>query len=77
MPKVKSLPRRNQVRAADTWDLASLFADDAAWETAFKKWERRIGGFAKHRGRLGESPATLAECLKFESDFERAGERLG
>ncbi len=77
MPKVKSLPRRNQVRTEDTWDLSSLFADDEAWETAFKTWERRIGGFAKYRGRLGESPATLAACLKFESDFDRAGERLG
>lgn len=76
MTKVKSLPRRTQVKAADTWDLASLFGDDAAWETAFTKWEKRIGDFAKHRGKLKESPKALAACLKFDSEFDRVGERL-
>ncbi|HEV3344007.1 MAG TPA: hypothetical protein VG125_26770, partial [Pirellulales bacterium] len=26
MPRIKSLPRRSQVKPADTWDLSSLFA---------------------------------------------------
>ncbi|HVX15217.1 MAG TPA: oligoendopeptidase F [Pirellulales bacterium] len=77
MSKVKSLPRRTQVKTADTWDLASLFTDDAAWETAFGKWEKRIGDFAKHRGKLGDSPQALAACLKFDTEFDRTGERLG
>ncbi|MGH7137128.1 MAG: oligoendopeptidase F, partial [Pirellulales bacterium] len=77
MPKAKSLPRRSQVKAADTWDLSSLFSDDAAWETAFTKWEKRIGEFARHRGKLSASPKALAACLKFDSDFDRLGERLG
>lgn len=75
--KSKRLPRRSQVKASDTWDLASLFESDEAWEAAFAKWERRIGGFAKFRGTLSESPRTLAACLKFDADFDRAGERLG
>jgi oligoendopeptidase F len=76
MPKPKSLSRRSQVKPTDTWDLSSLFADDASWETAFTKWEKRIGDFGKHRGKLGTSPKALAACLAFESDFDRAGERI-
>ncbi|HVW36777.1 MAG TPA: oligoendopeptidase F, partial [Pirellulales bacterium] len=71
------LPKRSQVKAADTWDLSSLFENDEAWEAAFKKWEKRIGGFEKFRGKLGESPKSLAACLKFDNDFDRAGERVG
>lgn len=77
MPKVKSLPRRSQIKPSDTWDLSSLFTDDAAWEVAFAKWEKQMTGFTRHRGRLAESPKALAACLKFDSDFDRAGERLG
>jgi oligoendopeptidase F len=76
MPRIKSLPRRSQVKTADTWDLASLFANDDAWEAAFTKWEKQIGHYARHRDKLGQSPAALAACLKFDIDFDRAGERL-
>ncbi|HUY92114.1 MAG TPA: oligoendopeptidase F [Pirellulales bacterium] len=71
------LPKRSQVKTADTWDLASLCENDEAWEAAFKNWEKRIGGFEKFRGKLGESSKTLAACLKFDNDFDRAGERVG
>jgi oligoendopeptidase F len=76
MPRIKSLPRRSQVKPADTWDLSSLFANDDDWETAFAKWEKDIARYARHRGKLGESPKALAGCLKFDVDFDRAGERV-
>jgi len=75
--KIKKLPARDEVDPADTWDLSSLFADDEAWEAAFRKWERRIPAFARFRGRLGRDAATLAACLKFDCGFDRLGERLG
>ncbi|HUY35282.1 MAG TPA: oligoendopeptidase F [Pirellulales bacterium] len=77
MPKLKSLPRRSQVKTADTWDLSSLFASDDAWETAFGEWERRIDQYAKYKGQLGLTAKHLADCLQFDCDFDRAGERLG
>ncbi len=73
----KTLPKRSQVKPADTWDLSSLFESDEAWEAAFKKWEKKIPGFARFQGTLGESPKALAACLKFDNDFDRAGERVG
>jgi len=75
--KVKQLPKRSQVKTADTWDLSSLFASDDAWETAFQQWESQIAGYEKFRGKLGDDAKSLAECLRFDTDFERAGERLG
>lgn len=77
MPSVKQLPLRNKVKTADTWDLASLFPNDDAWEKAFTAWEKRIPGYADFQGRLGDDVKTLAACLKFDEDFDRAGERLG
>lgn len=74
---VKQLPKRQQVKVDDTWDLASLFPDDEAWEAAYKKWEKRISNFARFRGELGSGAKTLADCLKFHLEFDRAGERLG
>ncbi len=77
MSKVKSLPKRSQVKPADCWNLASLFKNDAAWETAFKKWDGEIDGYEKFAGTLGESPKSLAACFEFDIRMDRAGDRLG
>ena len=77
MSSIKTLPTRSKVKIADTWDLASLFPNDEAWEKAFTAWEKRIPGYAAFQGRLGDDAKTLAACLKFDEDFDRAGERLG
>jgi oligoendopeptidase F len=75
--KIKQLPKRLQVKPADAWDLSSLFPDDGAWEAAFLKWEQEIPGYEEFRGHLGEDAKTLAACLRFDSQVERDGERLG
>jgi oligoendopeptidase F len=77
MSTVKSLPPRGKVKPADCWDLGSLFKGDAEWESAFKDWEQQIGGYVKFRGTLGSGAKSLAGCLQFDADFDRAGERLG
>ena len=77
MSKAQRLPHRSEVKVADTWDLSSLFADDEAWEKAFKRLERQIKGYEKFRGQLGKNAETLAACLKFDSQLDRLGERLG
>ncbi len=77
MSKSKRLPLRSEVKVADTWDLGSLFPDDDAWEKSFQRYEKQIKGYDRYRGVLGESAETLAACLKFDSQFDRLGERLG
>ncbi len=77
MHPVKQLPPRSKVKITDTWDLSSLFSGDDAWEEAFRAWEKRIAGYAEFQGKLGDDAETLAACLKFDENFDRAGERLG
>lgn len=77
MSKTKALPKRSQVKAADTWDLSSLYADDAAWEKEFKKYEKLIGGYEKYRGKLGDGAKTLVDLLKFDDEVDRIGDNLG
>src|SRR5258706_5074548 len=75
--QIKSLPPRGKVKPEDCWDLASLFKSDAEWEKAFEKWSNAIPGYEQFRGKLGESAGTLAACLRFDSEIDRAGERIG
>lgn len=77
MAKSKSLPKRSEVKAADTWDLVALCKSDAEWEKGYRKLEAMIDGFECFRGKLGASAKVLRECCDFESDFEQLGERLG
>ncbi|MCE9605716.1 MAG: oligoendopeptidase F [Planctomycetia bacterium] len=77
MAKQKALPKRSQVKTSDTWDLATLFASDDAWETAFKKYEKQTTGYEKFRGKLGDDAKTLAACLKFDDELDRLGDNLG
>jgi len=75
-PRTKSLPPRSKVRAQDTWNLASLFATDAEWESTFTRWEAQIPGYAKFKGHLGDSAEMLSACLQFDASIDRTGERL-
>jgi oligoendopeptidase F len=71
------VPARTEVRREDTWDLATLFPSDAAWESAFAEFEKKINGYEKFRGRLGDSAEVLAECLRFDTSIDRLGDRVG
>ena len=75
--KVKKLPARDKVKAEDAWDLSSLFANDAAWEESFAEWEGKLETYGDFRGTLAESASRLRECLDFDSEMERVGDRLG
>ena len=77
MSKIKRLPARTRVKTNDTWDLSSLYANDEAWDRDLTKLKRRLSGYRKFRGRLGDGPSVVADCLKFDSAFDRLGERLG
>lgn len=76
MAKIKTLPKRSDVKSSDCWNLSTLFKSDAAWETAFKKWESQIAGYQKFAGKLGTSAKALAECLEFDIEMDRVAERL-
>jgi oligoendopeptidase F len=71
------VPLRSEVPTDHTWDLSSLFASDAAWETAFVAWEASANQYSAFRGTLAQSADALAQCLIFDSQFDRTGDRIG
>jgi oligoendopeptidase F len=75
--KAKTLPPRSRVKAADTWDLVSLFPNEAAWEKAFTQWEKLAQRYESFRGTFSRGAREIAACLKFDEKFDRQGERLG
>jgi oligoendopeptidase F len=72
----QTLPDRSEVPARDCWDLSSLFTDDPQWEKAFKALDDKVATYETFKGRLGESPQTLLEALRFDADFSRQAERV-
>ena len=77
MVEADRLPSRSEVAPGDTWDLASLFADDAAWEAAFAEYESKIGGYSSFAGKLGDGAGVLADCLAFDTTMDRLADRIG
>ena len=72
----RTIPDRNDIPQAHQWDLAPLFADDAAWQALFDLLESDLPGYATYRERLGESLETLKEAITFDLDLSRRIERL-
>jgi oligoendopeptidase F len=74
--KTVSIPPREAVPVADTWDLTPVFASPEAWSAAFAELQNTYAGIAQWRGRVGESAATLRDVLEFEKRIDLAIENL-
>jgi len=70
-------PKRNEIPVDDTWDLSSLYPDDAAWLAALSGLEQCIDGFAPFAGTLADSPEQLAACFDHDVRTDRLAERIG
>lgn len=53
-----------------TWDLTTIFENDAAWEEAFKKVESYLGQEEAFKGHLGDDAETLYKALSLEDEIE-------
>ena len=58
------VPSRESVDPKYTWDLSSIFSDDAAWEAGFGELEERIDAFRQFEGTLAQGPDRLLESLR-------------
>ncbi len=61
MAQTATLPKRGEINSAHTWDAASVFPADEAWEAEMAAVTDELAGLDRFRGRLGEGPQTLAE----------------
>ena len=66
-------PRRTLRNQSGVRAMHITNSSPAEWEGAHAEWVKLIDGYARFRGRLGESAQALAECL----DFDVACDRLG
>lgn len=54
---------RSQVPVEETWNLDDIFPSVEAWEAEYNAVAGLIGSVTKYKGRLGEGPKILLECL--------------
>ncbi|MBI5667690.1 MAG: oligoendopeptidase F [Chloroflexi bacterium] len=69
-----TLPPRSLIAPRHTWNAESVFPSRQAWETEYKTLMEQVPNLSRFKGRLGESPAVLADYMD-ESDalYRRAG----
>ncbi len=71
----KTLPARQELDAASTWDLTAMYASDEAWEAEFQAVQQEIAAFSKLSGTF-QSAEALLHALKEESAISLKLERL-
>ncbi|MHB9031433.1 MAG: oligoendopeptidase F [Anaerolineae bacterium] len=65
-----SLPERSTVNPAYTWDMSSIYPDDAAWRAEVEAIMDELPGLLAFTGRLGENPTVLAEWFERSEALE-------
>ena len=63
-------PARCEISVADTWDLESMYAKVADWETAFAEIEEMIPKIVAFKGKLSENAETLLAALKLRDKIQ-------
>ena len=66
-----TLRPRSEIPVEHTWDAASVFPTDQAWELAFRQIDETLPPLQRFAGRLGEGPATLADWFEKVQDLYR------
>ncbi|NWG19281.1 MAG: oligoendopeptidase F [Chloroflexi bacterium] len=64
MSETQQVPRRDEIPVAYTWDLTTVYADDASWEQDIAAIERMLADVATMQGRVAQSAASLLEALR-------------
>lgn len=61
---------------AERWNLADLYASQAAWDADAAKLEAQLPALAACKGELARSAARLRECLDLRADMSKRSGRL-
>lgn len=68
----RAVPPRNEIPPEYTWDVASIFPSEEAWEAEFTRLADQLPTLERFRGHLGEGPAVLADWLQAEEELFRS-----
>ncbi|MBV8414200.1 MAG: oligoendopeptidase F, partial [Verrucomicrobia bacterium] len=77
MTPSRQIPARSEIPEADTWDLTRIFKTEEEYRKAFSDLKNGYLKITEFKGRVGESPETLLNCLEFENRLDQIAERLG
>jgi len=66
-----SVPARSDVPLEHTWNAASVFESDQAWEAEFQRVSESLIVPERFKGQLGDSPTVLADALQTCDDLMR------
>lgn len=71
-----ALPKRSEVPDNLKWDLTTIYATDADWESDFQRVKALIPRITTYKGRLKESGAVLLEAFELRDEASRILGRL-
>ncbi|NLV75297.1 MAG: oligoendopeptidase F [Chloroflexi bacterium] len=75
--RAAALPQRSEVPVADTWDVTSIYPDDAAFDAALARIAAELPAAAAYAGRLHEGAGVLADWMSAKeallSELAKAG----
>ncbi|EUJ32873.1 oligoendopeptidase F [Listeria cornellensis] len=72
--KVAALPTREEVPVSATWNLTTIFKDDAAWEADFAQLKDKVEEGKEFQGKLGDSSDSLLQALRYRDElYDRLG----
>ena len=75
-PAARTVPTRAEIPAADTWDLAPLYPDVAAWQADLDTVRADYPRLVDFKGRLGRTAQDLLDALEFDKVLSLKIERL-
>ncbi len=73
---MKKLPKRHEQPQQFTWNLETLYPDEALWETDFRAVKERIPRLEAYRGTMGDSARQLLGCLELRDETNKLMEQL-
>jgi oligoendopeptidase F len=74
--EAQKVPRRDEIPPEYTWDLTTVYADDAAWEQDIAALEAQLPEIAALQGRVAESAAALLGALRLRDEVYKRLERI-
>ncbi|MEW5796870.1 MAG: oligoendopeptidase F [Candidatus Zixiibacteriota bacterium] len=70
MPEQKTIPIRNQIADKHKWNLADIYADEAAWDADYQKAKSLIAQAKQFAGKLADSPQTMYACFHTRTELQ-------
>jgi oligoendopeptidase F len=72
-----TIPTRNEIAEADTWDLTKLYQSEEDYEGDLERLKKEYPQYASFKGKASQSAKDLLDVLEFDKSIDLLGEKLG